>query len=280
MQLFPDPCFICVNPWLNKMLPDPNIDLTVRGLNWPLARLCAELSAQAYSVVPDVRDGDTDTSVLIREYPEFVIVAVKGTNSLKDFVLDAEAWMAPIYFGNGKEGLVHQGFRDAFKGVVMNVDVAIARIGKPVVFTGHSLGGAIAKLLSWYHLRVGGQLHSLYTFGQPRVGDKRFAQHCEELFGNRHFRFVDELDVVTRLPGLLLGFRHSGYCEFLEGDEVIEDPVLLTRLFLDAIKIWTLRKSGPIRFALGVTQLIEDHKMEKYIRKLGVVGTRTPENNS
>ena len=69
-------------------------------------------------------------------------------------------------------------------------------------FTGHSLGGAVASLTAaiLVHDKI---LRSdqvvLYTFGMPRVGDKRFALAHDKLVPNS-WRVVRQDDVVARLP--------------------------------------------------------------------------------
>jgi predicted lipase len=57
-----------------------------------------------------------------------------------------------------------------------------------VIFTGHSLGGALAALAAaqtrvegW---RESGQI-TLYTFGQPRIGDYNFAIAHSQQIPNR-----------------------------------------------------------------------------------------------
>jgi len=75
--------------------------------------------------------------------------------------------------------------------------------------TGHSLGGGLASLFTakmiiekgqeWMDKHFGG----LYTFGQPRCGNKDYA----DMFGhferqNKVYRFVNSLDIVARLPVL------------------------------------------------------------------------------
>ncbi|CAI5439969.1 unnamed protein product [Caenorhabditis angaria] len=53
-----------------------------------------------------------------------------------------------------------------------------------LIFTGHSLGGAIASIASTAFVRNHpeiGNRTSLITFGQPRVGNLEYAQKHDEL---------------------------------------------------------------------------------------------------
>ncbi len=73
--------------------------------------------------------------------------------------------------------------------------------------TGHSLGGAMAVLAaarlfgrgyeSWKPRDL---VKGIYTFGQPMVGDQKFAEKCDQYFGPKLFRHVYGSDVVPHLP--------------------------------------------------------------------------------
>ena len=248
-------------------------------LNWGTAALCAHASELAYSgagigsswdKVFSIYDASTDTKVIISELEDATLVAVKGTDSLRDWLIDGEFWMRQLYSHQEEFGRVHAGFYEAYRSVADKVDAEIQRIDKPVIFTGHSLGGAIGVLLAHLYSRVSHvtTMKGVYTFGQPRVGDAAFARNCHAQFGDRHFRFVDEVDIVARIPGLLAGYRHSGQCQFLSGDTVVENPSLFLKLIQDGFSLWRLRNSGPAAIALGITKLIEDHSMSKYAVKI------------
>jgi triacylglycerol lipase len=75
-------------------------------------------------------------------------------------------------------------------------------------FTGHSLGAAMAAICAGRcrlsHIRSNPR--ALYTFGSPRIGNHRYVNyvHLEA------YRWVNNNDVVTRLPPSWLGYRHKG----------------------------------------------------------------------
>lgn len=80
--------------------------------------------------------------------------------------------------------------------------------------TGHSLGGAMAALMGVTliceptYRSIAEKLKAIYTFGQPMVGDQRFARACEEKRDSkgRNFlrdnliRYIHNRDVVPHLP--------------------------------------------------------------------------------
>jgi hypothetical protein len=73
--------------------------------------------------------------------------------------------------------------------------------------TGHSLGGAMAVLAAarlfgrgyeaWNPKKL---VQGVYTFGQPMVGDKGFAEVCARAFGERLYRHVYRTDLIPHLP--------------------------------------------------------------------------------
>ncbi|GMS93182.1 hypothetical protein PENTCL1PPCAC_15357 [Pristionchus entomophagus] len=71
-----------------------------------------------------------------------------------------------------------------------------------VIFTGHSLGGAMAALAAARTVKQGYRPSSavkLYTFGQPRTGSFEFAQNFDAL-GIESYRVVYASDIVPHQP--------------------------------------------------------------------------------
>ncbi|WKY12666.1 hypothetical protein Q1695_003901 [Nippostrongylus brasiliensis] len=70
-----------------------------------------------------------------------------------------------------------------------------------VVFTGHSLGGAIAAMSAVKAVKLGllsTEQVTIYTYGEPRVGDYTFAKNFDELVRNS-YRVVNRFDSVVHL---------------------------------------------------------------------------------
>ncbi|KAH7302345.1 hypothetical protein KP509_23G068500 [Ceratopteris richardii] len=95
-----------------------------------------------------------------------------------------------------------------------------------LVITGHSLGGALAALFAGlifikktkdnFLLE---RLAAVYTFGQPRIGDKEFATFMTSKIGEhmvQYFRVVFSFDIVPRVPfdDRIFGFKHFGGCSY------------------------------------------------------------------
>jgi predicted lipase len=80
-----------------------------------------------------------------------------------------------------------------------------------VIFTGHSLGGAIANLAAFDFANARHhRSFRLYTFGQPRVGDEKYANAVSTAISN-HFRVVHKKDIVPHKPAyFFFSYRHAG----------------------------------------------------------------------
>jgi len=106
-----------------------------------------------------------------------------------------------------KDIKVHPYFLDAFNRILPEIERYLYLHGnKKVIFTGHSLGGALASLLALTaaDMQVGPWSNpktSLITFGQPKIGNKEFAKKHDQLIPPvRKMIFVVDGDLVPRIP--------------------------------------------------------------------------------
>ncbi len=127
-----------------------------------------------------------------------VVVAFRGTEVKEkaDVLTDVRFCLT----GEGEgEGGVHEGFRGALNEVW---PTALRQLrtnsgGRKVYFTGHSLGGALTTLAAERWRAEGGAIQGVYTYGCPRVGDRRFATR----YGiKNHHRYEHNNDIVAMVP--------------------------------------------------------------------------------
>ncbi|HKO03931.1 MAG TPA: lipase family protein [Candidatus Acidoferrales bacterium] len=164
---------------------------------------------QFFESAGDPKHGGTHCCVAVREAgggtDALAVVAFRGTNKddLSDIVDDAD--ILRVEWERG--GKVHRGFAQALGEVRAGLEEARKSLACRILFTGHSLGAALATLLASAWKREAGNKDALISFGCPRVGDADFAATLE---GMQNSRYVDCCDAVTRVPPEALGFRHFG----------------------------------------------------------------------
>ena len=135
------------------------------------------------------------------------VLAYRGTQAdeLKDTLTDANAFLRP-WLGVGR---VHKGFGDMLAGKWRDILAVIdSHRNIRMLYTGHSLGAALATLSAALHRPA-----ALYTFGSPRVGDAAFAA---SMAGLSHERYVDCSDVVCRIPRVGWSYEHVGVIKYFD----------------------------------------------------------------
>lgn len=145
------------------------------------------------------------------------VVAFRGTQGDRFWpsILDWATDFAVLPIEDAHGNWVHLGFSDALDQVWPRIAEylrATARDLRPLVMTGHSLGGALATMAAE---RCGASfgLRACYTFGSPRCGDRGFCRAIAAPV----FRVRNNSDIVTDVPAELL-FTHAGALEFIDNN--------------------------------------------------------------
>ena len=226
-----------------------------------------ETQAQAWGLqakfISDTHILKGDTQAVVLGDGDKVIVAFRGTQptNLQDWVTDVQAVLVP-----GPAGMVHKGFRNALDLVHQRVREAVGALqdrGQSLWVTGHSLGAGLATLfVAKLRFEEDKPVYGLYTFGQPRTGDRSFARAFDTDFKDLMFRFVNNSDIVPRVPPRVGLYSHVGTFLYFDEQGILRsDPGFWFRR-LDEIKsaVDDFRKLTP--------GAIQDHAMDEYLAGL------------
>ncbi len=160
------------------------------------------------------------------------VLCFRGTSRFRQWVLNLGSTPIRWHEGNSESNsiradnkalpYVHSGFRFLFDLIWPLIEPVLTRMPGPLIFTGHSLGAALATMAAARR-----PPDCLYTFGSPRVGNTAFR---DQLGHPRHFRVTNHHDIVTLLPHSIdtiapFDFHHCGQLLYIDGDgEIQHDP--------------------------------------------------------
>jgi triacylglycerol lipase len=168
----------------------------------------AEAGILAYRIgFPEIRFYDRDgAQAYIFANEDDAVVTCRGTepNDWNDIRADLD--LGTVL--SETVGRVHRGFKREVDDLWPRLEQALVNNTRTLWFTGHSLGGAMAAICAGRcvlsHIRSNPR--ALYTFGAPRVGNRRYVNYVEF----EAYRWVNNNDIVPRVPPYWLGFRHKG----------------------------------------------------------------------
>jgi triacylglycerol lipase len=225
--------------------------------------------------------------VLVAANDEMIVIAFRGTEpeKLADWLVDAEIIQDPWqeFFGEPNLGLVHHGFTRNTLLVWGQLQqfVASARTGgQSLWITGHSLGGAMALIAgAAFALSERQTVNGIYTYGQPRTGNRAIVVKCNQLLRAVSFRVVNNRDIVPHVPPVFIPFliipphgpisyRHAG--KLLHFDAAGKLHTDLALWWRTALRIaWTRRRQQKqLRTAPAGFAPLDDHSLTAYIQKL------------
>ncbi|MGA9597817.1 MAG: lipase family protein [Acidimicrobiia bacterium] len=148
------------------------------------------------------------TQAFLAEDEQRRFLVFRGTESTNatDWIRDAEFRPVPGVFGTK----VHSGFRRALDEVWDDVVPLASQTDRKLVLTGHSLGAGLAVLAAARLAESGIPVADVYTYGGPRNGLAPFAAAYNSRLGSSTYRVINSIDIVTRVPLLVQGYRHVG----------------------------------------------------------------------
>ncbi len=163
--------------------------------------------------VPEIRHYSVSNPALPVDANAFLVTLDKGlhvlsfrgteptqfVDALTDALVEEHVWLDDV------DEWVHRGFFLSLDVLWPDIAADLAELEGDLYVTGHSLGGAIAVLAGRRILDSNldsPRLQGVYTFGQPMVGNLKFAEQSLGLNLHRH---VHQKDVVAYLPPVGVG---------------------------------------------------------------------------
>jgi len=138
---------------------------------------------------------DSQVSYFLVNHKGVQTIAVRGTANLQNAMVDIDLALQP----DAKLNIIlHQGFASAARAIYQDIQTYLDPT-LPVQTTGHSLGGAIAVILSMYLTQDDYQVTQVVTFGQPKVTNVTGAKQFTAL---PLTRLVTAKDIVPLVPPL------------------------------------------------------------------------------
>ena len=181
---------------------------------------------------------------------EEYVLAFRGTEP--DEITDLLADLNAIPRGAMTHGLVHSGFRGELDKLWDDIvkHHGAGHQNKTFYITGHSLGAAMATIAtSRFEEEV--KVQQLTTFGSPRVGTRKFVKNIE----TPHVRFVNNNDIVTKVPLFIMGYKHHGILQYINFYGNVR-KLTTWQMIKDKWRGW---KSGILDGAM-------DHGMANYVK--------------
>lgn len=192
-----------------------------------------------------------------------IVIACRGTEPTvyNDIKADTQTW--PV-LAEHRLGRLHRGFKNETDKLwpAIKEDLIREQSRRHVWLCGHSLGAAMSTVIA-SRCKNDSALYNpkeLHTFGSPRVAWKTYFSNT--VF--THYRWVNNADIVTRVPFTLLGYIHHGACRYfnhygnirkLHGWQRTKD-------------IWRGIASGLLK---GKVDSFSDHNIKHYIAHLAKI---------
>ncbi len=172
-----------------------------------------------------------NTQAYIAQNADHVVLAFRGTetglafDALKDCLLtDAvnllivpKGRLGTDFIAAGVGARFHQGFINAlaeiWDPVFAGVQAELKRSDRPLWITGHSLGGALAALSAWLFKRKFINVHQVYTFGAPMIGNVAASKAFDRELKGKIYRVVNGSDPVPKLPTISLIANDYGHVD-------------------------------------------------------------------
>ena len=161
---------------------------------------------------------------LIVEKEDILFVTYRSTSAktkreyTKNVITDLDGAMVKADWIESTDVFVHRGFSseyDRFREVIFE---AIDKNNpQKIIFSGHSLGSALATLSALDLSMNYGYDVSLISMGGPRVGNKEYRELMDKYVKDNYRIFIPN-DPIVNIPGTLKDYEHSGLALGINSD--------------------------------------------------------------
>ena len=190
-----------------------------------------------------------------------IVIACRGTQPTEFNDIKADLKAVPVMAETVSR--VHHGFKVEVDELWPYVSAKLLHTNpgnkreRNLWFCGHSLGAAMATIMASRCMHEPELINPecLFTFGSPRVGWRKYVKSL----GVDHHRFVNNNDIVTRVPMRIMGYVHHGTEHYMNAHGDMWEGYRPFRRFKDRMSgMWMgLRKLSIDNFS--------DHSMVCYI---------------
>jgi len=230
--------FFSIQQTINKDLIKRNMDQEYREKFLVTAIYFAQLAYFNYAYIHKhlTQVGAESISVYDRhgvqaifaEFDTFAVISFKGReiDRWQDLKTDLRFWKT--YLNKFK---VHSGFARSLSHVSKRLEIDLSELAphKKILYTGHSLGGALAMLMALQHRPT-----DVCTFGSPRVFN---IEDTDRYFNGVNITRVHaENDLVPNLPPIFTGYKHIGNSISIAGKDTKWDSHKLVTYLRGIVK--------------------------------------------
>lgn len=142
-----------------------------------------------------------------------IYVVFRGSSSGLNWIEDLEIKKVPYTTFTECNCEIHKGFYNSALDVKDTVISSVREMKQTlrydtIIITGHSYAGAVSQIIGMEFINIGISCQ-VYNFGQPRVGDNKYAAFVNQKL-SKYWRFTHNKDIVPHVPPMTgLDYVHS-----------------------------------------------------------------------
>lgn len=223
------------------------VDFAIRAYNDETE---LNLNEIGFELVKFIDNKDSDTQGFVAKSDNRMVIAFRGTSSLQDAWTDIQIsketfpklgfFRRLISIRSMLRTKAHHGFFNSYVSVRRELMEIVEELLKDqnydIYLTGHSLGGALATIAALDLSRDTKARITNYTFGAPKVGNKRFVRYYNKKVKDT-FRVVNDEDPIPSIPGFT--FKHVKNSALIDERTTIKiNPSFIERIEKGMEGLW------------------------------------------